>query len=101
MKTFLVICQWLSSPRVLAAVDKCPGAKEWMQIWPGAIIVKGDTDIKTISNHVHQQLPQEYVIAIEFTIPFTAFGWADPKIWEFAKNPSSNPLLDALRGAGS
>jgi hypothetical protein len=89
MKTYLLTYHWALPVNILDSLDKA-GVSEWMQLWPGMVLFKGNENQNYYAEKINEQNKNGLFLVTEYD-QRRSFGWLPPKVWEWVK--PINPLL--------
>ena len=76
--------------RVTGFLDMRPEVLNWFMVFgANTLLVVSRTDVHTLTNVIHQGLPDMWFILAEID-PRKTNGWLNPQVWDFLNNPKAS-----------
>ncbi len=88
MKTYMLTYHWGLPSSAFDVLEKA-GVDEWIQVWPGMVLFKGDKNQAYYAAKINERNKISMFIVAEYDTGKST-GWMPPQIWEWIK-PNSAP----------
>ena len=83
-QAFLINCNVFQNAAIVRTLNAWENF-DWLQVWPGMIVVIGEATLASVSDALHQANPKATYLVSQIKLRATTMGWMPPKVWDFIR----------------